>query len=193
MSKFPFSKGLNAWASFLGPSGLGVARGPAGRWRIFDRGDLKFVILRLLRERPMHGYEVMRALEEEAHGCYSASAGSVYPALQWLEDEGYVRSEEGPERKVYSITDAGRAFLEKNRARVEEVFERVAEATRHFTGRGMTEVTRSFARLAQVSFERTVRRPGDAEALERLREILDRAVDEVEAAVDGESRRRETR
>jgi DNA-binding PadR family transcriptional regulator len=82
--------------------------GPGFKWRFYDRGDLKFVILRLLKDKPMHGYEVMRALEEESGGWYRASAGSVYPTLQMLEDQGYVavQEQEGA-RKSYSITDAG--------------------------------------------------------------------------------------
>jgi DNA-binding PadR family transcriptional regulator len=61
---------------------------------MFDRGDLKFAVLRLIAERPMHGYEVMRALEDESRGTYRPSPGSVYPTLQMLEDEGFLRVNE---------------------------------------------------------------------------------------------------
>ena len=82
------------------------------RWRVFERGDLKFVILRMVSEKPMHGYEVMRALEEESGGCYKPSPGSVYPTLQMLEDEGLVRSkEEEGGKKTYEITDQGREYI----------------------------------------------------------------------------------
>jgi DNA-binding PadR family transcriptional regulator len=148
---------------------------------MFDRGDLKYVILELLRDRPMHGYEVMRDLEDRSSGCYSASPGSVYPTLQLLEDEGYVRSEQENGRKIYSITDEGRAFLDQNRDRVEDILERVAGFARHFSDSAMSDLTRSFVKLAQASFEQAVRRPGDADSLSRLREILERAVREVEA------------
>ena len=81
------------------------------KWKIFERGDLKFVILRLISKRPMHGYEVMKALEEESKGYYRPSPGSVYPTLQMLEDEGYVTVEEADGKKIYSITEDGAAYL----------------------------------------------------------------------------------
>lgn len=160
-----------------GASGFGA---PKFRWRIFDRGDLKYMILELLRDRPMHGYEVMRALEETAHGAYKASPGSVYPTLQSLEDDGYVASEEMDGRKVYTITDGGLEFLDSNRDRVEQILHRVGDFAKHFSGAPMTDVTRSFMRLAQASFEQTVRRVGDEDSLDLVREILERAAREIE-------------
>src|SRR5262245_30800963 len=81
------------------------------RDRIFEKGDLKSVILQLLKEKPRHGYEVIRALEERFGGFYSPSPGAVYPTLQMLEDLGYtsVVSQDG--KKVYTITDEGLKFL----------------------------------------------------------------------------------
>lgn len=148
---------------------------------MFDRGDLKYVILRLLRDRPMHGYDVMRALEEQSGGCYRASAGSVYPTLQLLEDQGFVRAEERDGKKVYSITDEGRAHLDENRDTVEEIFDRVAGFARQFVRAETGDLTRSFARLAQATFERTMKYPGDTSVASRLKEILDRALHDVES------------
>lgn len=79
--------------------------------RFFERGDLKYVILDLLTDKPRHGYEIIRALEDRFHGFYSPSAGSVYPTLQLLEDMGYVKSLEQDGKKVYTITEEGKAFL----------------------------------------------------------------------------------
>src|SRR5688572_20749808 len=107
----------------------GPGSGPGFKWRFFDRGDLKFVILRLLRDRPMHGYEVMRALEDESGGCYKASPGSVYPTLQMLEDQGLVMSEERDGKRVYSVTAAGRAHLDDNRDVLDDIAERVSSFT----------------------------------------------------------------
>jgi DNA-binding PadR family transcriptional regulator len=87
---------------------------------------MKYVILKLLNDKPMHGYEVMKALEERTRGCYKPSPGTVYPTLQWLEDEGLVQIREVDGKKVYEINDAGRAFLEDNRSTVEDIFDRVA-------------------------------------------------------------------
>jgi DNA-binding PadR family transcriptional regulator len=71
--------------------------------KIFERGDLKFVILRLISKRPMHGYEVMKALEEESKGYYRPSPGSVYPTLQMLEEGVYVTVEEADGKKIYPL------------------------------------------------------------------------------------------
>jgi len=174
-----FDKGSNPWSSMFGPGASGFGA-PNLRWRIFDRGDLKYMILELLRDRPMHGYEVMRALEETAHGAYKASPGSVYPTLQSLEDDGYVASEERDGRKVYTITDEGLEFLDSNRDRVEQILHRIGDFAKHFSGAPMTDVTRSFMRLAQASFEQTVRRVGDEDSLDLMREILERAAREIE-------------
>lgn len=173
--------GWGGWSGWGGWGGPGSGPSATGfRWRLFDRGDLKFVILRLLRDRPMHGYDVMRALEEESGGCYRASAGSVYPTLQLLEDQGFVRVEERDGKKVYTITDAGRAHLDENRDVVEEIFERVSGFARQFVRAETGDLTRSFARLAQATFERTVKYPGDDDVIGRLKAIIDGALHEVE-------------
>src|SRR5882672_2888584 len=82
--------------------GPGMHRGRRGQW--FESGDMKYVILKMLRDKPMHGYEVMKALEESMQGCYKPSPGTVYPTLQWLEDEGLVKANDADGKKVYEIT-----------------------------------------------------------------------------------------
>ncbi len=101
-------------------------RGPFGGGRMFEQGDLKLVILRLLDEKPRHGYDIIKELEERSGGRYTPSAGAVYPTLTMLEDLGYaVTTPEEGGKKVYAITDAGRAHLAENRPVVDELFERV--------------------------------------------------------------------
>ncbi|MCL6649893.1 MAG: PadR family transcriptional regulator, partial [Chloroflexi bacterium] len=101
--------------AFLFGSGWGTrpGRGWGGRRasRIFEKGDLKYVILDLIKEKPCHGYEIIRALEERFGGFYAPSPGAVYPTLQLLEDLGYVTVSEQDGKKVYTITPAGRQFL----------------------------------------------------------------------------------
>ena len=168
--------GFGAWAG---------RRGRRFRWRVFERGDLKFVILRLVAEKPMHGYEVMQALEEESGGWYKASPGSVYPTLQMLEDQGYVVCDEQEGKKVYSITDEGRAFLEENGDVVDDILERVSDFTDRFFRSEMRDLSRSFRKLAQITFERGVRWSETPEELERIKEILDRAIREIEEMKPG--------
>ncbi len=96
---------------FGGPFG---PRGPQGEGgRFFGRGDMKFALLHLLRERPMYGYEMIKALEERSGGFYTPSPGSIYPTLQMLEERGFVSSAESEGKKVYSITETGKALLEE--------------------------------------------------------------------------------
>jgi DNA-binding PadR family transcriptional regulator len=84
----------------------GHGYGHRGRHRV-RRGDVRSAILALLDDRPMHGYEMIQELEERTGGRWRPSAGSIYPTLQLLEDEGLVKGEEVDGRKVYSLTDSG--------------------------------------------------------------------------------------
>ena len=173
--------------------------GPLGRrrrhakWKIFERGDLKFVILRLVSEQPMHGYEVMKALEKESGGYYRPSPGSVYPTLQMLEDEGYVTAEEGDGKKVYSITEEGRTYLDENEDVIDEVFERVEHFTDRFFGRDMKELSRSFSRLAQIAFDQAFQWGAAPEDLVRMNEILEQAVHDMKEARQQARERRRSR
>lgn len=81
--------------------------------RLFEKGDMKYVILDLIKEKPSHGYEVIQALKDRFHGLYSPSAGSVYPTLQMLEDLGYVKVTEQDGKKIYTITEEGMDFLKQ--------------------------------------------------------------------------------
>ena len=180
--------GFGAWAACCGPgfAGFGQRAGRSGRGaRVFGRGDLKYVILGLLEERPMHGYEVMRALEEESGGCYTASPGSVYPTLQMLEDRGYVASEQEDGKRVYRITEEGLAFLDRSKDKVDDIRDRISEFVESFTGGPMRDLSRSFVRFAQASFENAVHNSGDEDRLGKLKDILDRATREMETVWAG--------
>jgi len=141
---------------------------------------MKYVILKLLRDKPMHGYEVMKALEEHTHGCYKASPGTVYPTLQWLEDEGLVKADVVEGKKVYAITDAGRGFLETNRTTVDDIFERVTGTIDRLVREPMPEVNRGLARVARQAYRVALRAGVTAETVHKIPEILDRAVKELE-------------
>src|SRR3954471_10861969 len=92
------------------PFGPGFGRGPRAR-----RGDVRAALLVLLAEEPRNGYGLMQEIERRSDGVWRPSPGSVYPALQQLEDEELVRSEESDGRRVFALTDAGRAHVEENR------------------------------------------------------------------------------
>src|SRR5437660_9772569 len=95
--------------------------------RFFDHGDLRYVLLHLITEKPRHGYELIKAIEEQFGGAYSPSPGVVYPTLTLLEDLGLVAvvQSEGA-KKAYGVTEEGIAALEENRLTVESIFQRIA-------------------------------------------------------------------
>ncbi len=99
----------------------GPHRRPGGPWgrgggpRV-GRGDVRGAILLLLAEHPRHGYQIIQDIGERSGGLWKPSPGSVYPALQLLEDEGLVRAEQEAERRVFHLTDAGQSYVETHRA-----------------------------------------------------------------------------
>jgi DNA-binding PadR family transcriptional regulator len=96
---------------FKGPFGIaGHLHGFAGGGRA-RRGDVRSAILRLLAEQPMHGYQIIQELSSRSGGAWNPSAGSIYPALQLLADEGLVAAEETAGKRVFSLTDAGKAAV----------------------------------------------------------------------------------
>ena len=89
----------------------------------FGRGDFKLFLLRVLNRQPMHGYEIMKFLEERSHGFYKPSAGSIYPALRSLVKRGHAAVTGGNGRNVYRITARGKTFLRRQEAEFEKRFQ----------------------------------------------------------------------
>jgi DNA-binding PadR family transcriptional regulator len=178
-------RGRWGFEDFIGGFWWGGGPGARGRrrgfGRMFEQGDLKYVILRLLDEKPRHGYEVIKELEDRFGGAYSPSPGTVYPTLTMLEDLGYARAsaDEGG-RKVYEITDAGRAYLKEHSETVDGIFERIARFVEGFLDEPMMEVNHAFKRLGRATYGTASRHVRNAERLKKVREILDRAANEVE-------------
>jgi DNA-binding PadR family transcriptional regulator len=158
-------------------------RGPrARRWgRWFEPGEMRLVILRLIREKPRHGYEIIKALEERLHGCYTPSAGSVYPTLQLLEDQGYVRIVEEGGKKVYHITPEGEALLDDNKDLLSEISDRIKEAMHGVAGGAVGEVNSAFAELTKRVFKDAWSGGPDSERTAKIAEILRRATADIEA------------
>jgi DNA-binding PadR family transcriptional regulator len=149
---------------------------------MFEQGDLRFVILSLLEEKPRHGYEIIKALEERFGGTYAPSPGVVYPTLQLLEDQGFARIVPGPEgKKTYEITDAGRAHLTENRDTVDSIFDRVSKLMGHFLDEPMTEVHKAFKGVAKATYSRASDAVQAPETLKQIVDILGRAAREIEA------------
>jgi len=172
--------GRFGWQGFgfgFGPRGWGFRGGRGGgRRHWFGAGDMKYVILKLLKDKPRHGYEVMKELEERLHGCYSPSPGTVYPTLQWLES-----------KKVYQITDSGIKFLEEHRDVVEDIFDRVKDAVDEVLGGGMGDLNRAMGALMRSAY-RTGWRSRDDTVRQKISDILKRAGQEIDALVQANER-----
>ena len=154
------------------------------RGRVFGKGDLKYVILDLLEDRPAHGYEVMRELEGRFRGLYSPSPGSVYPTLQMLEDLGYVAATQHDGKKVYEITDEGRGFLEENRRSVENIWSRVGGGWDPEVAAGLHEIRHEMMGLGRLFGREMHEGRLDEEKLRRIREVVARAAREIEGILD---------
>jgi len=174
-------------------SGPGRRRGgPFRGGRMFEQGDLKYVILQLLDEKPRHGYEIIKALEERFGGIYSPSAGTVYPTLTLLEDLGYARvTVEEAGKKTYSITDEGRVYLAQNRSAVNDIFDRIAELGAAFLSDAMMDINRAFKDVGQATYRGGPRVFRDKEAATKIKEILEQAAREIEDIVRNAGQRRE--
>jgi DNA-binding PadR family transcriptional regulator len=179
----------DSWSEFMAGFGprvwaFGFPGSPRGRRRhqMFESGEMKYIILRLIKEKPRHGYEIIKALEESMSGCYTPSAGTIYPTLQLLEDQGFVRAVEEEGKRVYHITPEGEKFLEEHRSTVDHILDRVKDAVRGFAGGSMAELNQTFGQLARDTYRKAWRAGPDDERTKKIVEILKRAAAEVEAA-----------
>jgi DNA-binding PadR family transcriptional regulator len=185
--------GGRGWRGQFGPGhGWGGRHGGGNMMRagrMLAQGDLRLIALALIAEQPRHGYEIIKVLEDKTAGWYSPSPGIVYPTLTYLEEAGYVTAQAEGAKKLYAITDEGRAHLDENRDFVDAVLERlafigerVARMRRRFGGddddrRGMPPLVRAaIENLREVAAKRLA---DDAEAEAKVVEVLARAAAEL--------------
>lgn len=140
---------------------------PSGGSRM-ARGDVRTAVLSLLAEKPMHGYQIITEIAERSGGSWKPSAGSVYPTLQLLADEGLIEAEEENGRKTYSLTEAGRATATE-----------ASEAPAPWESSGSRDHTR-FSALPKAGMDLAaaaaqVGRSGSAEQVQQTIEVLDEA------------------
>jgi DNA-binding PadR family transcriptional regulator len=124
--------------------------------RMLAQGDLRLIALALIAEQPRHGYDIIKQLEEKTAGWYSPSPGIVYPCLTYLEEAGHLTSQADGAKKLYTITDAGRAYLEENRDLVEAVMNRLAyigKKAEHMRRRFDEDEPRRAPRLVQAALD----------------------------------------
>lgn len=148
--------------------------------RLFDSGDLRLVILSYIAEKPSHGYEIIKGIGEQMGGIYSPSAGVVYPTLNLLEDEGLATVSQEGGKKLYTITEAGRAELEANKARIDGLLGRIQEAGRAFGGRGVIGIMRALHNCKTALKLRMGQGNLTQEQIGKIVDIIDTAAREIE-------------
>ncbi|QNI32013.1 PadR family transcriptional regulator [Alloacidobacterium dinghuense] len=150
--------------------------------RLFDNGELRFVILQLLAEKPSYGYEMIKAIGERLSGVYAPSPGVVYPTLTMLEEEGFatVAATDGA-KKLYTITDAGREELKANKTLVDTIFARIAQVGSAF-GRGRSpQIMRAMHNFKLALKLRFAQGDLTKEQVNKIAEIIDAAAKGIES------------
>jgi DNA-binding PadR family transcriptional regulator len=151
--------------------------------------DLQLVILALLAEKPAHGYELIKIIEERSEGFYTPSPGVIYPALTYLEEVGHASVAQDGGRKLYSITPQGETFLAEQRGTADAILQALSRI-----GRRMDEVREAFAGVSDLdadasdemhrarhNLKRALRSKHGSDSAEarRIAAILDRAAAEI--------------
>ena len=151
----------------------------------FQKGDLKYVILDLIKDKPRYGYEIIRALEERSHGFYTPSPGVVYPTLQMLEEMGYASSTERDGKKVFTITEEGLKFLAERKDLADEV---KSQMRHHWNPENIgmfVQTMREFGDLARLVGHRG--RHADPDKMRRIHEVVSRAYQEIKGILEEEA------
>src|SRR3984957_9416021 len=170
---------------FGGPGGFGRGFGREfgqGRERMFDAGEIRLVILRLLSSEPSYGYQLIKTMEARLGGGYTPSAGVVYPTLTMLEEEGLISASETSGKKVYSVTEEGLKYLEANKERVGQLFERLEETGRGFRRGRSPELMKAFMDLRGAVTSKVWRRNATPEQIKKVAEAIHaaaKAIDEL--------------
>jgi DNA-binding PadR family transcriptional regulator len=152
------------------------------RARFFETGEFRLAVLSLLAEGPKHGYHLMKEMTDRSGGFYKASAGSIYPTLQQLEDESLVKAVLLQGRRTYSLTAAGRKHLAADPEAVRRIWERAEEFEDwgHCMGPEAYAVYRPMIELFKTGLQTAGRVAAQRDGAERIRRILDRARRELE-------------
>lgn len=152
-----------------------------GRGRMFDAGDLKLVVLKLLSEQPSYGYQLIKTMEQRLAGGYTPSAGVIYPTLTMLEEEGLAAVATENNKKVYSVTPEGAQYLEDNKRLVDEIFSRLDETGRSFERGRSPELIKAFINLRGAVIARVSRGDVTDEQIRKIRDAINAAAKTIDA------------
>jgi DNA-binding PadR family transcriptional regulator len=153
--------GPHMFGPWFGEPGRRGMRGPRAR-----RGDVRAAALALLAEEPMNGYQIIQAIAERSDGVWRPSPGSVYPALQQLEDEGLIRAEAADGRRAYQLTEEGRSYVEAHPDEVRAPWDVVAGTV----GDTAIEMRNLIGQVAMAAFQ--VVSAGTDSQVAQAREVL---------------------
>jgi len=174
--------GRGGWSQGWGGDewGGGWGRG-RGRRRMFDAGELRLVLLKLIADQPRHGYDLIRAIEELTHGVYAPSPGIVYPTLTMLQDMGLIEEAKGEgSRKAFQVTAEGEAHLAEKAEEVAALIERLEEAGSDQRKAGGAPIKRAVGNLLSALWHRATRDDMDEARLHEIAAILDEAAQKIE-------------
>lgn len=185
-----FGGGRGIWFESRGARHSGFGCDPRGRFergfgggreRLFDAGDVKLVILKLLSEQPSYGYQLIKTMEERLSGGYTPSAGIIYPTLTMLEEEGFASTSIADNnKKVYSVTPEGFEYLERNQERVAELFERLEAVGKRFQRGRSPEIMRAFMNLRTAMQVRMSRERMTRDQIRKIADAIDAAAKSIE-------------
>ena len=163
-----------------GPGGRGRSR---GRKRMFEGGELRLVLLKLIADEPRHGYELIKAIEDMTGGDYAPSPGIVYPTLTMLEDMGHIAERKSKDsKKIFEATEDGRTHLEENVEEVDELIERLEETGSHRRRSHRPEMGRAVGNLMTALKNRVAHEGWNEALLHEVIDILDEAAQRIERA-----------
>jgi DNA-binding PadR family transcriptional regulator len=163
-----------------GRGGGGPRRGGGRGRRMFESGELRLVLLKLIADEPRHGYDLIRAIEELTDGEYAPSPGVIYPTLTLLQDMGLIEEAAGEgSRKPFQATAEGKAHLEEKRDEIEALFERLNDLKPRESHGGAT-IGRATQNLMAAIRNRVSRHGWDEELTHEVTAILDEAAQRIE-------------
>lgn len=146
--------------------------------RPFEKGDLKYIILDLIKEKPSYGYEIIQVLEERSHGFYAPSPGTVYPTLQLLEELGHISATQQESKRIYAITDNGEKFLVKHKKFAEGIKTQMNGYWNPESIGDMGETMRMYKELWNLLHSQA--RHANAKQLKLIRKAMSRTYKEIE-------------
>ncbi len=167
---------------FGGGGRRGGGRGERGeRRRMFDGGELRLVLLKLIADEPRHGYDLIRQIEELTGGAYAPSPGVIYPTLTMLDDMDLIEAQQSEgAKKLFAITDAGRAEIDANKAVIEAAIARLTQVGEDTQRTDSASVRRAMGNLRQVLMDRLGDRDLDKAALHDIVALIDEAAQKIE-------------